>query len=103
MPDSQAENCITGEKATNPKTSIESELKKQGCTLSNWTVKKQKLNADLKCDNKDVNASGKLTGDFTSKKYDLKGDAKGLYKRVLPSSAAFNLTGEWVQGQCKKE
>jgi len=96
MPDSRADNCITDKQAKNARATIEEELKKQGCFLTKWEVKKEKLDADVKCDNENLEANGKLQGPFSEKEYDLKGEAKGKYKRILPSVAAITMTGEWV-------
>lgn len=96
MPDSRAENCITDKQAKNARATIEYELKKQGCFLTKWEVKKENLDADVKCDNQDLEANGKLRGPFSEKEYDLRGEAKGKYKRILPSVASITMTGEWV-------
>lgn len=97
MPDSRAENCITNKQAKNARATIENQLKSQGCYLTKWEVKEKNLDADVKCDNKDLEANGKLRGPFSERKYDLKGEARGKYKRILPSIAAITLTGEWVE------
>lgn len=96
MPDSRAENCITGKQAKDARATIEDELKKQGCFLTKWEVNNKNLDADVKCDNQNLLANGKLYGPFDEKKYELRGEAKGKYKRALPSIAAITMTGEWV-------
>ncbi len=101
MPNSHDENCFSPSQAKDTKSAIEEELKKKGCSLDNWILKNQKLTADLNCNNKDVEAHGKLTGDITQTKFEIKGNAKGKYKRFLPSVAAVTLSGERV-GTCTK-
>jgi hypothetical protein len=103
MPSSEDENCISKAEAKNAKASIENALKKQGCTLNHWIVKDKQLTADLACKNKDVEATGKLSGEISKKSYDLKGEAKGKYKQAIPSVASMELTGEWAGEKCTKK
>lgn len=100
LPSSNDEECITKEQAKNAKATIEKELKKKGCLLSKWVYKNQHLDAEIKCNNDDMDASGKLSGSFTNKSYNLKGTAKGTYKQILPAIAKLKLSGQWVSG-CK--
>ncbi len=101
LPASTDEECITLDQAKDAKATIEKELKKKGCSLTKWIYKNQKLDAAIKCDNKDMNAVGKLTGKFSQKSYDLTGEAKGTYKEILPAVAVLKLSGQWVSF-CKK-
>ncbi|MCC2677825.1 MAG: hypothetical protein K0R29_401 [Pseudobdellovibrio sp.] len=96
MPDSRSENCISDTQAKDARATLEEELKKQGCFLTKWQVNNKNLEADVKCDNQNLLANGKLSGPFTESKYELRGEAKGKYKRALPSIAAITMTGEWV-------
>lgn len=101
LPSSEGEECLTKEQTKDAKATIETELQKKGCTLTKWSLKNKKLEASLKCDNKDMNATGNLSGDFSRKSYDLTGEAKGKYKNAIPASAKLKLTGQWVSA-CKK-
>ncbi len=101
LPSSTDEECIAADQAKDAKATIEKELKKKGCSLTKWTYKNQKLDAAIKCDNKDMNAVGKLSGKFSQKSYDLKGEAKGTYQEILPAVAVLKLSGQWVS-YCKK-
>ncbi len=101
LPASTDEECITASQAKDAKATIEKELKKKGCSLTKWTYKNQKLDAAIKCDNKDMNAVGNLAGKFTLKSYDLTGEAKGTYKEILPAVAVLKLSGQWTS-YCKK-
>ncbi|AZZ36293.1 hypothetical protein CIK05_05645 [Bdellovibrio sp. qaytius] len=101
LPSSSDEECITKEQAKDAKATIEKELKKKGCTLTKWNYKNQNLDAAITCNNKDMVASGKLTGPFTSKSYKLTCEATGTYKDVLPAVAELKLSGERVSA-CSK-
>ena len=101
LPSSKDEECITAAQAKDAKATIEKELKKKGCSLTKWTYKNQKLDAAIKCDNKDMNAVGKLSGKFTNKSYDLTGEANGTDQEILPAVAVLNLSGQWVS-YCQK-
>ena len=101
MPSASDKNCITATQAKHAKSTIETELKKQGCTITKWSLKDKKLDADLICKSKDLDATGKLSGDFTPKSYDLKGEAKGKYKSVIPATAKLELSGQWIK-ECVK-
>jgi hypothetical protein len=100
LPSSEGEECITPDEAKDPKASIVKELKKNGCELTKWNLKGTKLEASLKCKNKDVDAEGSLRGTVSNKKYSLTGDAEGTYQGVLPSTATLALSGEWLK-TCK--
>ncbi len=102
LPASSNEECITKAQAKDAKATIEKELKKQGCSLTNWVVKNQKLNAAVNCKNNDIDAVGNLYGEFSSKSYDLKGEAKGTYKHALPAIAEIKLSGQWMKS-CAKQ
>lgn len=101
LPSTSDEECITKTQAKDAKATIEKELKKKGCSLTKWTYKNQKLDAAIKCNNDDMEATGKLSGPFTSKSYDLKGEAKGTYKQVLPAVAELKLSGQRVSSCAK--
>ena len=101
LPSSSDEECISKEQAKDAKATIEKELKRKGCSLTKWTHKNNNLDAEIKCDNKDMTATGKLSGPFTTKSYKLKGEAKGTYKDFLPAVADLELTGERI-ASCSK-
>lgn len=101
LPSSQDEECITPVQAKDAQATIEKELKKKGCTLTKWSVKNQKLDAAIKCKNDDMDATGSLQGEFSRKKYDLNGEARGTYKNVLPAVAVLKLSGQWTKA-CTK-
>ncbi|MES2803550.1 MAG: DUF3617 family protein [Bdellovibrionota bacterium] len=101
LPSSNDEECISKAQAKDAKATIEKELKKKGCSLTKWVYKNQKLDASIKCDNDDMEATGKLSGPFTSKSYELKGEARGTYKQVLPAIAQLNLFGERISNCIK--
>lgn len=102
MPSTSGEECITKGEAKDARSTIEKELKKQGCSLTKWTVKNKKLEASVDCKNNDLDAKGELRGEFSKKNYDIKGEVKGKYKRAIPAVAKINLTGEWVNKACTK-
>ncbi len=101
LPESTGEECITESQAKDVKTTIEKELKKKGCSLTKWTVKNKKLEAALSCKNNKMEAVGKLHGVFSSKSYDLQGEAKGTIKQILPAEAVLKFTGQWVKSCAK--
>ena len=102
LPASSNEKCIAENQAKDAKASIEKELKKRGCVLTEWIVINQKLDAAIKCDNDDIQATGKLHGQFTRKNYDLEGHAEGTFKQTLPATAVLKLSGHWVK-KCPKK
>ena len=102
MPASNNEKCITDSQAKDGRGTIERELKKRGCVLTEWVVKDQKLDASIKCDNDDIQATGKLHGQFSRKSYDLQGNAEGTFKQALPATAVLMLSGHWVK-KCPKK
>lgn len=101
LPTSSDEECITKDQAKDAKATIERELKRKGCLVTKWAFKNQRLDAAIKCDNNDMEATGKLSGPITSKSYELKGEAKGTYKQLLPAVAQLELTGQRVSA-CTK-
>lgn len=101
LPTSSDEECITKDQAKDAKATIEKELKRKGCLVTKWAFKNQRLDAAIKCDNNDMEATGKLSGPITSKSYELKGEAKGTYKQLLPAVAQLVLTGQRVSA-CTK-
>lgn len=101
LPSSTDEECITANQAKDAKATIAKELKKKGCALTKWTYKNQKLDAAIKCENNDMKATGKLSGQFSKKNYDLTGEAKGTYQDILPAVAVLKLSGQWVK-VCQK-
>lgn len=98
---SSGEDCITAKEAKDAKATIEKELKQQGCSVVKWSVKNQKLDAAIKCDNDEMEAVGKLKGKFSRKSYELVGEAEGTIKKILPAVAVLRLSGEWVKS-CPK-
>lgn len=101
LPSTSDEECIAPAQAKDAKATIEKELNKKGCQLNSWVVKNQKLDANITCKNKDLHATGKLAGDFTSKRYELKGKAEGTYKHMIPAVADIRLSGQWEK-KCQK-
>lgn len=101
LPETEDEECIPPHEARDVKTAILKDLQKKGCELKTWEVHGQNLNASLKCKNKDLDANGKLKGHFTKRTYNLEGQAKGRYKKMLPAVAKVEMTGEWIQA-CDK-
>jgi hypothetical protein len=101
LPASSFDDCVSAAEAKDAKATIEKELKKQGCVLTKWAVKNQKLDAAITCKSKNIDASGKLTGEFSRKSYDLTGDASGTYMQALPAQAQLKLSGQWVK-KCSK-
>jgi hypothetical protein len=101
LPEFKSEECITASQAKDAKATIEKELKRRGCSLTKWTVKNQKLDAAIGCKNEDMDAIGTLRGDFSRKSYDLKGEASGTFKQVLPAAVRLRLSGQWVKA-CPK-
>ena len=102
LPSSSDEECLTPSQTKDAKATIQKELNKKGCQLDSWVVKNQKLDASITCKNKDLDAVGKLGGDFTSKRYELKGKAEGTYKQMIPAVADISLSGQWVK-KCQKK
>ena len=100
IPSNEEDDCISKDEAKDAKASIAKELKRNGCTLLSWSVKGSAIDASLKCDNDDLEAKGTLKGHFTTKSYDLSGEAEGTYKKMIPSTATLKLTGKWI-GICK--
>jgi Protein of unknown function (DUF3617) len=103
LPESKEEICVTKNQAKDVKATIEKELKKKGCQLKGWTVKNQKLDAKVKCVNDDMDAEGKLSGDVSSKSYNLTGDIEGTYQKALPAQATLKISGEWVKNCSAKK
>lgn len=103
LPDSDDQDCITKDQIKDVKGTIEKGLKKKGCTLNSWNVTNNNLKASLTCKNKDVDATGEITGTITKKSYDLKAEAKGKYKDAIPATADIKLTGHLVAKTCPKE
>lgn len=102
LPSTSDEECLTSAQTKDAKATIEKELNKKGCQLNSWAIKNQKLDASITCKNKDLDATGKLGGDFTSKRYELKGKAEGTYKQMIPAVADISLSGQWVKKCTKK-
>ena len=101
LPSSEGEECLTKAQTKDAKVTIEKELQKKGCSLTKWSLKNKKLEASIKCDNDDMEATGNLRGDFSSKSYELKGEAKGKYKKALPAVAQLKLSGQWMKSCVK--
>lgn len=100
LPTAEGEECITADQTKDVKGTISKELKKSGCSLDNWKLKGESLEASLSCKKDELNAKGTIKGKVTSKSYDLTGEAEGTYN-VIPSQATLKLTGQWAQ-VCKK-
>ena len=96
LPKSVDEECILESEAKDIKQTITKELKKRGCEPTKWVTKGKKLEIALKCSKDDLEASGSLRGSFTEKSYELSGDAEGSYK-FIPSTASFELKGQWIK------
>lgn len=94
LPSSTDEECITKAQAKDAKATLEKELKRKGCSITQWSYKNNSLEAGIKCKNSDMDAVGKIRGSFTNKSYNLTGEAKGTYKNVLPALARLKLSGE---------
>lgn len=101
LPSTSDEECLTPAQTKDAKATIEKELKKKGCQLNSWVVKNKKLDAAITCKNKDLDATGKLSGPFTNKYYELKGEAEGTYKQMIPAVADISLSGQWIK-KCPK-
>ena len=101
LPSTSDEECLTPAQTKDAKATIEKELKKKGCQLNSWVVKNKKLDAAITCKNKDLDATGKLAGPFTNRHYELKGEAEGMYKQMIPAVADISLSGQWVK-KCPK-
>jgi hypothetical protein len=100
LPASEDEDCIKSSQTQDAQSTIRKELKKQGCNLDSWVVKGQNLEASLTCKTDEIDAKGQLQGRFTAKSYNLNGEAKGTYQKMIPSKATITLTGQWVR-DCK--
>lgn len=100
LPAAEGEECITADQTKDVKGTITKELKKSGCSLDNWKMKGENLEASLSCKKDELNAKGTITGKVTKKSYDLTGEAEGTYN-VIPSKATLKLTGQWAS-VCKK-
>lgn len=101
LPSSDEQECVSESQAKDAKTTISKELEKQGCSVTKWSMKNNKLDAALVCKNNDMDAKGALRGELSSKSYDLTGEAEGTYINAIPSIAEIKLAGRWV-GTCRK-
>jgi hypothetical protein len=97
LPAKEQEECIKADQAKDVKAAIAKDLKKYDCELTKWSVKGAKLEASLKCEREDLEATGTLKGRFSKKNYALDGEAEGTYQQILPAKAAVRLRGEWVK------
>lgn len=97
LPSTQDEDCILPHEVKDIKGSLVKNLKKQGCSLTKWEVKGQKIEASLVCKGQNIDATGSLKGQFSEKSYKLSGGAKGTFKEMLPAMAQVELHGEWVK------
>lgn len=102
LPAKEHEDCVSAEEAKDVKSTIVKALEKESCELTQWEVKKGKLKASLSCQNKDVDAKGKIHGQVSSKSYSLEGEAEGTYKKVIPSTVTVKISGQWIK-KCEKE
>lgn len=101
LPHENQEECITKEQAKDVKTAITKDLKKIGCSISNWKVKDSTLEASLNCETDEIEATGVVKGKFTKKSYELNGEAEGTIKEIVPATAVVKLRGQWA-GACAK-
>jgi hypothetical protein len=97
LPSENQEECIKANQAKDVKAAIIKDLKEYNCVLTKWTVKGTRLEASLKCDREDLEATGTLKGQFGRKSYSLDGEAEGTYQQLLPAKAVVKLRGEWVK------
>lgn len=102
LPSHEGNECISSEEAKDVKASLVESLQKKDCTLTNWTVNGENLQAGLNCKNNDFTAKGTLTGHFTKKSYTLKGRAKGKIKDTIPAKADVEMQGQWISA-CPKQ
>jgi len=100
LPPSKEQECLLTDEAKDIKKSITNELKKNGCTTTQWTVKGDQLEVALTCNKSGLNARGNLKGTITSKSYKLNGKADGTYQN-FPAFANFSLKGLWIKS-CPK-
>lgn len=98
LPGSENEECIPKSKARDLRATLAKDLREKGCELTQWSVKNQKLKAELRCQG-DIEATGYLEGAVTTKMYDLNGEARGKWK-AFPATVAVHMTGNWV-GACQ--
>ncbi|MBC7458078.1 MAG: DUF3617 family protein [Bdellovibrionaceae bacterium] len=101
LPSSEGEECLTKAQTKDARATIQKELEKKGCILTKWLLKSKKLAASIKCDNRDINAAGNLHGAFTSKNYDLQGEAEGKYRNALSARVQIKLSGQWIKSCVK--
>ena len=99
LPSSQDKECITKSQAKDIRKTISTELGKQGCKINKWSLRAEKLQASVTCDNHDIEASGDLTGTVKAKSYNISGTAAGNYKSI-PATANISLKGKWLSA-CK--
>jgi len=97
LPAKNVEKCIAADEAKDVKAAINRDVKEHDCVLTKWTVKGAKLEAALKCDRDDFEASGTLKGTFSRKSYSLDGEAEGTIKQMLPATAVVKLRGQWIK------
>ena len=100
LPPSRQSECISASEAKDIKKAILNELKIQGCTATKWQVTGKKLFVSLNCEKSGFEASGNLRGTFSSKSYDLSGQADGTFQGI-PAEATISLKGKWLK-PCKK-
>lgn len=96
LPSNEDKECVSPAKAKDVKAAIVESLSKKGCSLTQWDVKGQDLQAGLKCKNKNFEAKGTMQGQFTKKSYTLQGKAKGKIRNTIPATAALELQGQWI-------
>jgi len=100
MPPSHSEECIAADKAKDAKATIEKSLERDSCRLTDWSIKKGKLNAKVSCKNDSYEANGELSGLFDRKSYDLAGDIQGTHKMFGKAKASVEFSGRWT-GPCQ--
>lgn len=100
LPDPDSDECLSQEDATDIKARIEQELQSKGCALTKWTVRGSSITSTIACETDTFRATGTLAGQFTSKSYNIKGEAKG-FVTIFPAKAQVSLSGVWV-GACPR-
>lgn len=97
LPSNENEECITKDEVKDIKATITKDLRKNNCTLDTWKAHAGKLEASLTCKSDGLEATGKIRGSYTTKSYDLAGEANGTYQKSIPASAKLKLKGQWTK------
>lgn len=99
LPNPESEECISEGIAKDVKTRIEQELNNKGCELATWNISGTSVAASITCRTNVFRAKGKLAGQFTTKNYDIRGEAQG-FVGLLPAAAKVSLKGLHL-GDCR--